>query len=171
MWFTILGFRRPRMFDVVREKLLSISRDDASVEFGDHGEIAIRLTTSASSVGEATRLALEKFARLMLTAKLTLEPHTVQTFPYGHHPPVPKLAGAAEIVEILGVSKARVSQLARSADFPSPVARLAMGPVYLESVVWEYQQTREDAVQRRELTKLRLAGAALETNDRGENNR
>jgi hypothetical protein len=148
MWVTILGLRRPKEFDVIREKLLGVARDGASVEFGEYGEVAVRLTNNEPSAAAATRLSLENFARLMMAAGLTLEPHTVQTFPFGQ-PPTPKLAGAGEIAEILGVSKARVSQLSQSAGFPAPVAKLAMGPVYLESAICEYQQIRAEAIQRR----------------------
>lgn len=45
-------------------------------------------------------------------------------------PVLPELIGNAEIAELLGVSKARVSQLRSLAGFPTPAAQLASGPVY-----------------------------------------
>lgn len=44
----------------------------------------------------------------------------------------PKLAGLAEIAGLAGVSRQRASQLASHPDFPKPVDRLAMGPVWRE---------------------------------------
>lgn len=40
------------------------------------------------------------------------------------------LMGTAEVAELLGVSRSRVGQLAQRDDFPSPVVRLAAGPVW-----------------------------------------
>ena len=45
-------------------------------------------------------------------------------------PSVPDLVGITEISEILGVSRQRASELARSKRFPSPLAELASGPVW-----------------------------------------
>lgn len=41
-----------------------------------------------------------------------------------------KLAGVAEIVELLGVSKQTVINYTKRDDFPEPVDRLAAGPVW-----------------------------------------
>lgn len=48
----------------------------------------------------------------------------------------PRLVGVAELAEILGVSRARASELASSSpDFPSPTVRLASGRVWTEPSV------------------------------------
>jgi hypothetical protein len=48
----------------------------------------------------------------------------------------PRLVGVAELAEILGVSRARASELAHSSpDFPPPTVRLASGPVWTEPSV------------------------------------
>ena len=47
----------------------------------------------------------------------------------------PKLAGLAEVAGLAGVSRTRAGQLAAHPDFPEPVDRLAMGPVWRESDV------------------------------------
>lgn len=41
-----------------------------------------------------------------------------------------QLAGIAEIAELLGVTRQRVTQLTKREDFPPPVERLRMGPVW-----------------------------------------
>ena len=42
----------------------------------------------------------------------------------------PPLAGVAEVAKMLGVSRQRVSQLAKTSGFPGPLADLAAGPVW-----------------------------------------
>lgn len=58
---------------------------------------------------------------------------------------LPELAGVAEIALILGVSKQRVSELATSATFPDPLARLKSGPVWdsraIGNLVREWKRT------------------------------
>jgi hypothetical protein len=64
----------------------------------------------------------------------------------------PKLAGLAEVASLAGVSRQRAGQYAAHPDFPAPVARLAMGPVWRESDVLRFlatprrpgRKTRED---------------------------
>lgn len=41
-----------------------------------------------------------------------------------------ELMGIAEIRTLLGISRQRADQLTRRADFPAPVAELAMGKVW-----------------------------------------
>lgn len=53
----------------------------------------------------------------------------------------PKLAGLAEIAGLAGVSRQRAGQLAAHPDFPEPVARLAMGPVWREADVKKFLAT------------------------------
>ncbi len=60
----------------------------------------------------------------------------------------PKLAGLAEIAGLAGVSRQRAAQLAARPDFPAPVARLAMGPVWRESDVQKFIDTPRKAGRR-----------------------
>jgi predicted DNA-binding transcriptional regulator AlpA len=50
-------------------------------------------------------------------------------------PIVPELVGVAEIAELVGVSRQRVSTLAQKHGFPAPVAVLAAGPVWTRSSI------------------------------------
>ena len=54
---------------------------------------------------------------------------------------IPKLAGLAEIASLADVSRTRAGQIAAHPDFPEPVARLAMGPVWRESDVAKFLAT------------------------------
>jgi len=53
----------------------------------------------------------------------------------------PKLAGLTEIAGLAGVSRQRAAQLAGHPDFPKPVDRLAMGPVWREADVTKFLDT------------------------------
>jgi hypothetical protein len=54
---------------------------------------------------------------------------------------IPPLAGLAEVADLAGVSRTRAGQLAGHPDFPAPIARLAMGPVWRESDVKKFLDT------------------------------
>ena len=54
---------------------------------------------------------------------------------------IPKLAGLAEVASLAGVSRTRAGQLANHPDFPEPVQRLAMGPIWRESDVTKFLAT------------------------------
>jgi hypothetical protein len=41
-----------------------------------------------------------------------------------------RLAGLAEVAELLGVSKRSASRYAQRSDFPEPIVRLAAGPIW-----------------------------------------
>jgi transcriptional regulator with XRE-family HTH domain len=143
MWSTVFELGRPRQFDVVREKLRGVAADGVSVEFGEQGTITIGLVGNAPSASAAIRDALERFAFLMMSAGLTLEPREIRTQSTGRRS-VPDLAGTSEIAEILGVTKSRVSQLIRSERFPARVARLAMGPIYLKRDIDDFERARRE---------------------------
>jgi len=49
-----------------------------------------------------------------------------------------KLAGLAEVAELLGVSRRTATRYTSRSDFPEPVARLRSGPVWLENDVLDW---------------------------------
>jgi prophage regulatory protein len=54
---------------------------------------------------------------------------------------IPKLAGLAEVAGLAGVSRARAGQITAHPDFPAPVQRLAMGPLWREVDVRRFLAT------------------------------
>jgi predicted DNA-binding transcriptional regulator AlpA len=48
--------------------------------------------------------------------------------------------GITEIAKMLGVTRQRVHQLAKSYGFPEPVARLAQGPIWHATDVEEWAE-------------------------------
>lgn len=55
-----------------------------------------------------------------------------------------ELLGPQEIAEMLGVSRQRVGQLTKRADFPKPVAVLAMGKIWDASEIRAWVANRRD---------------------------
>lgn len=56
--------------------------------------------------------------------------------------PHPELASAAEGATILNVSRQRFDQLAARANFPTPIARLACGRIWLADDLRAHHETR-----------------------------
>ena len=56
----------------------------------------------------------------------------------------PLVVAAAEIVQMLGVGRARVFQLLKTPDFPAPVAQLTVGKVwrYTDVIAWAQRTGR-----------------------------
>lgn len=109
------------------------------------------LTVEAGTLRQATESAL-RLARSAYTAAFgrTAEPTRVTVLSEADHadetarPEQEKLAGIAEVAEILGVSKQRAGEVARThPDFPLPIATLAAGPVYTHASVEAFEQRWE----------------------------
>ena len=88
---------------------------------------------------------------------------------------VPDLVGVTEVAHELGVSKQRVSALRSSGQFPSPIADLAAGPVWLRSSVTRFHQNwaRKSGRPRKPAPNVADLMAAVKdsvqaSNDRGE---
>jgi len=58
-------------------------------------------------------------------------------------PNYPDLVGVAEAAEILGVTKQRVSELARSRRFPKPLYDLAAGPIWVKATIEAFAERWE----------------------------
>ena len=56
-----------------------------------------------------------------------------------------KLAGLAEVAELLGVSKRTAPRYALRDDVPEPVARLRAGPIWLEEDVLTWARSSPQA--------------------------
>jgi hypothetical protein len=57
-------------------------------------------------------------------------------------PPFPEVVGEAEVVKILGISKAYFGQLRSAGRFPEPVAQLRATPIWTRAAVEEFRSTR-----------------------------
>lgn len=94
------------------------------------------ISIAAPSPVEAAALALAIFEKALAeiglgpveVARLDLMTETYLDADL-NRPPT-EYVGLAEVAEILGVSKQRVSELRRRKDFPHPIAEIAAGPVW-----------------------------------------
>jgi len=84
-------------------------------------------------------------------------------------PNYPELMGVAEMAELLGVSKQRISELAATPTFPRPLAQLKGGPVWDRASIGNFLQTwqrkpgrprKATAAMRKPLTALRANAVA-----------
>lgn len=69
------------------------------------------------------------------------------------------LVGVNEVADMFGVSKQRVSELARTDSFPAPVSRLAAGPVWWRSDIQSFMEQWQRKPGRRGQAKLGEGGA------------
>jgi len=58
-------------------------------------------------------------------------------------PSMPALGSVHEFAELLGVSRARASEITRLPDFPQPITRLAAGPVWLRTLLEAWARTHD----------------------------
>ncbi|MEU8657132.1 helix-turn-helix transcriptional regulator [Actinoplanes philippinensis] len=103
--------------------------------FGEFGEFEIVHRSAAASATSATSEAIQALDVLLLELELLCRPDSVHTFSASANEPMPKLLGLAEVAEMLGISRARASQLLRSGGLPAPVARPKMGPIFSERTI------------------------------------
>ena len=110
----------------------------------DHGpalsyspkEITLQITVRAESACDASSQAADVVAKALGSVGWPVdirELHATERSLFEaqlDEPNFPELVGITEIAELLGTSRQRASELARSARFPRPLAELAAGPVW-----------------------------------------
>jgi hypothetical protein len=101
------------------------------------------------TAGNAGRIGETVFNDLAAKAGLTIQATSgLEVMTWATHdvwlatPAFPPLVGVAEVAEMLGVSKSRVSTLSRRDDIPAPVAHLAAGPVWRAGDLSTFVQRR-----------------------------
>ena len=104
---------------------------------GDRYAATFSVDEEVATVADAVALGCEVFTSLAEKSGLPAWPVVrAEALTYEEHdrdletPNFPELVGVSEIAELLGVTRQRASALARTRDFPTPVATLASGPVW-----------------------------------------
>jgi hypothetical protein len=138
MWLTSIRLERPKDYEVARERLTNNAGGGFTISFEQDGYIEIGVRQLADSAETATRLALTGVSQMLKRTRINARAVAVTTMRPGASERVPDVVGLAEAADILQVSKPRVSQLAKRADFPAPLAHLAMGPVYAKRAIRDY---------------------------------
>lgn len=112
-----------------------------AVSFDEYG-YTVRLTTKGMDGGVAIAVVLavvdKALSRVDLPNLPTVHNEATEVSYLEQQldePNYPTLVGVTEAAEILGVSKQRVSELARTDHFPTPLAILAGGPVWSEPTI------------------------------------
>lgn len=133
--------------DAVDDLIAVLEDYSPAVSYGSH-RWAIELSIASPDGGAALSAAVatvykaaEKAAvprwpvvRLAVTSAALVDAELSQSN-------IPALVGVSEIADLLDVSRQRASELARTTDFPVPVASLASGPVWLEPAVVRFAKS------------------------------
>lgn len=119
--------RRP-----LTEEALFAAAEVGGVAAGTVGarELETTLTVTAADLPAAAERAIARITELVAGEIIAVEAMTIAEADRRLAAPAPEFVGVAEVAELLGVSRQRVVQLAARDDFPTPVARLASGPVW-----------------------------------------
>lgn len=126
------------LHDQVSDLMELLSDYGAAVSYSSY-RYTVRLAVEASSAGTAVSEALGTVQRYAEEAGLPSWPFVkVEATEWSaferelETPTFPNVLGVSELSQLLGVSRQRASELARSRHFPKPFAALAAGPVWLE---------------------------------------
>src|SRR5262249_23019395 len=112
------------------------------------GRYSVRLSVQAGDIREAIEEAI-------LRVSAAAEKSGLPSWPFVQvnaltaeeldrdltRPDIPVLLGVAELAGLLGVTRQRASDLAKTSSFPRPIAVLASGPVWAETTVKRYIPT------------------------------
>lgn len=130
-------------------RLVEVLSEHAAVGSYSPGKVGVRIALTADRAEDAAQSGL----RLVVTALESLgwqpDVRDVQATEWSlfeaelEEPNFPELVGVTEIAELLGTSRQRASELARSAKFPVPVAELAAGPVWPKSRIARFVEEWE----------------------------
>lgn len=116
----------------------------AVVAGGDGHGVSVRLTVHAASGPAAVASAVTivgRAASKLGAGAVTEDVEHVEATEWSRferdlaEAAFPDILGSAEVAELLEVSKQRLTQLSRRADFPVPVVRLASGPVWVRAAI------------------------------------
>jgi hypothetical protein len=118
------------------ERAKQLLEVDVTVAWGDEVPAAL-LITEVEMRRENRSGSVEPLLRV-------LDVHVVDAVvePYAKRVPSFRLAGLAEVAQLLGATKRTASRYTALPDFPEPVARLAMGPVWLAEDIEAWARQR-----------------------------
>jgi hypothetical protein len=133
-----------RLLDILRGRgaAIEIERDQLLVAFSVDTQDVLAAQT------EARPLLLDLAATLGLTEAAVMAVRAYRNVDLQEDAaeddslPMPPCVGVGEAAELLGVSKQRVHQLARTSSFPPPIFRLRATPVWREADVLRFANHR-----------------------------
>src|SRR5439155_14570990 len=113
---------------LIRDALLRLG---VQVTFERHG-LTLSLVVQASSPHEAAQKAMDLVRRCLPGPGVLMPVHlevAEELAPAGNPSSMPQIVGIAEVALMLRVTKQRASELAKSPEFPRPLASLKAGPI------------------------------------------
>lgn len=151
-----------KIFDLIE----LLSEYGAAISHGPN-RYTVRLALDASSVEAATSEAISNVVTYADKVGLPYWPLVkIEATEWTEfereldEPTYPTVIGVSELSQVLGVSRQRASELARTSHFPKPFAELASGPVWLEPTIrrfvseWERRPGRPKSETREKLEKF-----------------
>ena len=137
----ILAFNDETVHDQVSD-LMELLRDHgAAVSYSSYRytvRLAIEATTAEMAVSEALGTVQRYAEKVGLPSWPFVKLEATEWSEFERDletPTFPNVLGVSELSQLLGVSRQRASELARSRHFPKPFAALAAGPVWLEPTI------------------------------------
>lgn len=150
-WYVALEASGTFSEDVADDLVEALAKLHASASYGN-GRVGVSLSLEATSPLEAAEKgtkvflgALKRPARLEAVEVKAVEDLDKEL----ERPNYPRLVGVAEVASLLGVSRQRVSELARADYFPAPLAQLAAGPVWDRVSLTHFLETWERTPRRK----------------------
>ena len=138
------------------EELVDLLADDAPALSIGESSVGVQLSVASRSAAGAVKAAVVRVeqaaakARLRHAGPLRVEATTVAALEGElERPSLPALVGTFEVAALLGVSRQRVSELSRAGHFPTPLATLASGPVWMEAAIVRFAESWDRSPGRR----------------------
>lgn len=149
MWTAQISFDAPGLDCPARIAIAEAL--DADVDYNEStGRLTLTFTVNGTTLRQALDAALRDSGRAIDAAgpgrssRNTASIRVLRTDQFVaeiEHPPAAQHVGVAEIAEMLGVSRQRANHLiAAGGEFPSPVSRLAAGPVFTRASIEAFKK-------------------------------
>jgi hypothetical protein len=137
------GVEIPDPVDDTLDALFELLAPQVPVATVEPGRLSLYLTVGAPSPEPALRAARSVARESMKHSGITNHRNPIGVEIYtneeldrlNREPNFPDVVGVAEAAAMLGVSKQRVSELARSKRFPRPLYELAAGPIWVKGAI------------------------------------
>lgn len=106
-----------------------------------HGTVTVRIAVEGNDVEAAVERGVGEVRAALESVGWPSDVRDLEATEWSlfeeklNEPTHPELVGITEIADLLGTSRQRASELARSSRFPAPLADLAAGPVWPKAVV------------------------------------
>ena len=138
------------------EELVDLLADSAPAIGVGESSVGVQLSVMSRSAAAAVKTAVRRVESAAAEAGLRhrgpqrVEATTVDALEAAlAESSMPALVGTSEVAALLRVSRQRVSELSRAGHFPTPLATLASGPVWMEAAIARFAESWDRSPGRR----------------------